>query len=68
MADINRREFLKASTVAAAMPVAGCIARPIAVRSLIRLALKREHDPDEVFQSNWYRHYRGMFELLVART
>ena len=22
------------------------------------LALKRQHDPDEVFQSNWYRHYR----------
>jgi FAD/FMN-containing dehydrogenase len=25
------------------------------------LALKRRHDPGEVFQSNWYRHYRGMF-------
>ena len=25
------------------------------------LALKRYHDPDEVFQSNWYRHYRAMF-------
>ena len=25
------------------------------------LALKREHDPGEVFQSNWYRHYREMF-------
>ena len=25
------------------------------------LALKRRHDPDEVFQSNWYRHYRAMF-------
>ena len=25
------------------------------------LALKRRHDPDEVFQSNWYRHYRTMF-------
>jgi FAD/FMN-containing dehydrogenase len=22
------------------------------------LALKRQHDPDEIFQSNWYRHYR----------
>jgi FAD/FMN-containing dehydrogenase len=22
------------------------------------LRLKREHDPDEVFQSDWYRHYR----------
>ena len=22
---------------------------------------KRRHDPDEVFQSNWYRHYRTMF-------
>ena len=25
------------------------------------LALKRRHDPGEVFQSNWYRHYRAMF-------
>jgi len=25
------------------------------------LALKRRHDPDERFQSNWYRHYRTMF-------
>ena len=25
------------------------------------LAKKRIHDPAEVFQSNWYRHYRGMF-------
>jgi FAD/FMN-containing dehydrogenase len=25
------------------------------------LALKRRHDPDEVFQSEWYRHYRAMF-------
>ena len=25
------------------------------------LGLKRQHDPDEVFQSTWYRHYRGMF-------
>ena len=25
------------------------------------LALKRRHDPDELFQSNWYRHYRGLF-------
>ena len=23
------------------------------------LRLKREHDPDEVFQSDWYRHYRA---------
>jgi hypothetical protein len=27
------------------------------------LALKRRYDPDDVFQSNWYRHYRQMFEL-----
>ncbi|HEV2986753.1 MAG TPA: FAD-dependent oxidoreductase [Vicinamibacterales bacterium] len=27
------------------------------------LALKRRHDPDEVFQSTWYRHYRAMFGL-----
>ncbi len=26
------------------------------------LTLKRQWDPDEVFQSNWYRHYRQMFE------
>jgi FAD/FMN-containing dehydrogenase len=25
------------------------------------LALKRRYDPEEVFQSNWYRHYREMF-------
>jgi FAD/FMN-containing dehydrogenase len=25
------------------------------------LTLKRQHDPGEVFQSNWYRHYRDMF-------
>lgn len=25
------------------------------------LALKRRHDPEEIFQSTWYRHYRGMF-------
>jgi FAD/FMN-containing dehydrogenase len=25
------------------------------------LARKREHDPGELFQSNWYRHYRAMF-------
>ena len=30
---LNRREFLKVSTAAAALPVAGCIARPIAVHS-----------------------------------
>jgi FAD/FMN-containing dehydrogenase len=25
------------------------------------LRLKRRHDPAEVFQSDWYRHYRRMF-------
>jgi FAD/FMN-containing dehydrogenase len=25
------------------------------------LRLKRAHDPDERFQSDWYRHYRAMF-------
>ncbi|MFN0122640.1 MAG: FAD-binding protein [Blastocatellia bacterium] len=25
------------------------------------LALKRKHDPDELFQSDWYRHHREMF-------
>ena len=25
------------------------------------LALKRRYDPEEVFQSTWYRHYRTMF-------
>jgi FAD/FMN-containing dehydrogenase len=25
------------------------------------LALKRQYDPGELFQSDWYRHYRGMF-------
>ena len=26
------------------------------------LALKRQYDPEELFQSTWYRHYRTMFE------
>jgi hypothetical protein len=34
--------------------------------------LKREHDPEERFQSDWYRHYRAMFEgaepLATGRT
>jgi hypothetical protein len=25
------------------------------------LELKREYDPHELFQSEWYRHYRAMF-------
>ena len=25
------------------------------------LRLKRQHDPDEVFQSDWYRHHKHMF-------
>jgi FAD/FMN-containing dehydrogenase len=27
------------------------------------LALKRQYDPEEVFQSSWYRHYRQMFDV-----
>ncbi|MCI0691487.1 FAD-binding oxidoreductase [candidate division KSB1 bacterium] len=27
------------------------------------LRLKRKYDPSEFFQSDWYRHYRQMFEL-----
>ena len=27
------------------------------------LELKLKHDPDEVFQSDWYRHYKKMFGL-----
>jgi FAD/FMN-containing dehydrogenase len=26
------------------------------------LSLKRKYDPEEHFQSDWYRHYRSMFE------
>ncbi len=26
------------------------------------LRLKRKHDPEERFQSDWYRHYRAMFQ------
>ena len=33
MPDLNRRDFLKASSVLAAAPLAACVARPIAVRS-----------------------------------
>ena len=25
------------------------------------LRLKRKHDPEELFQSDWYRHYKAMF-------
>jgi hypothetical protein len=27
------------------------------------LKLKRKYDPDELFQSDWYRHYKRMFDL-----
>jgi FAD/FMN-containing dehydrogenase len=27
------------------------------------LRMKRTYDPDEMFQSDWYRHYRKMFEM-----
>ena len=33
MAQIDRRRFLQASTAAAALPLAGCVAVPLAVRS-----------------------------------
>ena len=29
------------------------------------LRLKRAHDPEERFQSDWYRHYRALFAELV---
>ncbi len=29
------------------------------------LRLKRRHDPGEVFQSDWYRHYRRLFDALI---
>lgn len=32
------------------------------------LALKRQYDPEEVFQSTWYRHYRAMFGLNPRRS
>ena len=25
------------------------------------LKLKRKYDPEELFQSDWYRHYKNMF-------
>jgi FAD/FMN-containing dehydrogenase len=31
------------------------------------LALKRRYDPGELFQSNWYRHYREMFRSTEVR-
>ncbi|HEX2256937.1 MAG TPA: FAD-binding protein [Afifellaceae bacterium] len=31
------------------------------------LRLKRRHDPDELFQSDWYRHYRRMFAAEIGR-
>ena len=30
------------------------------------LRRKRAHDPDELFQSDWYRHYRAMFADRLA--
>jgi FAD/FMN-containing dehydrogenase len=30
------------------------------------LAAKRRHDPEERFQSDWYRHYRAMFQPLAS--
>lgn len=30
------------------------------------LKLKRQYDPNEVFQSDWYRHYRRMFAGLAS--
>ena len=32
------------------------------------LARKLEFDPDEVFQSDWYRHYRAMFADEISRS
>jgi FAD/FMN-containing dehydrogenase len=32
------------------------------------LRLKREFDPDELFQSEWYRHYRAMFADALGET
>lgn len=29
------------------------------------LALKLKYDPDEMFQSDWYRHYKQMFNSLI---
>jgi hypothetical protein len=30
------------------------------------LTLKKAHDPDEVFQSDWYRHHRDLLALPQA--
>ena len=30
------------------------------------LALKRKHDPEELFQSSWYLHYRAMFAAATS--
>jgi FAD/FMN-containing dehydrogenase len=32
------------------------------------LRRKHDHDPEERFQSDWYRHYRGLFAPLRRRT
>ena len=32
------------------------------------LAAKRQHDPEERFQSDWYRHYRGLFRDAAPAT
>jgi len=31
------------------------------------LRLKKKYDPGDVFQSDWYRHYRTMFAEALQR-
>jgi len=31
------------------------------------LTLKQQYDPGELFQSDWYRHYRAMFKDRLTR-
>ena len=56
MAQINPRDFLKASpTALAGLPVAACVAHPLPIR------YRQRHPFAAQRQSSWYRHYREMF-------
>ena len=69
--DAGRREVLRLRSEGFQASFAACdVSRKDQVEACYPrmrefLALKRRHDPDEAFQSDWYRHYRSMFDTLV---
>lgn len=57
---LSRRKFLQTGMMAGAgLCASGCLVKKPQFAQF--LAAKRRYDPDEMFQSNWYRHYRRMF-------